>query len=533
MHAPSLLLVLATFAAGAGLRAQANGLAEPLVFVVADGDRAQAIDDFLRGAGLRLRHVGTAACKPEALRLADVVVVDWPDGAAFGATWPLGELDRWDRPTVFVGGCGERFARAWDLPGPAEIVAMAPGALGPAMQRLPPPDGATTTVARQGHLFHFVCATAPGEFAAAERTWFVDVVRDAARFATDRPILRRTVPVGAPLPPAELMRRERIDAVSTKLACDPRMFQSLERLVGSLDATDRELATELLTDLTVDGPGPDTTPHNWRNWLVARRGALVWDELSQVWRLDQLAYWRGLPSSGLRNEARADAGEREAEAVALAAKVVQHYGARAFEDLATFSCWQGDVCCLWDRRAGWFRVENHSVSTNTRTTRWEVAVLDTAADRDAIQGGGPPPRPTVSARGTFRNLVARVFLPTLLLDPGTSLRLVHDADADGEKVLAVHLAQRGFDLRTEYRLMVRDDGEIFSVEEWSGGGGKKRGTWRLLESTQCGPLLLPTSWRYESSRTPREYTITDPVWNPDLPAGVESATEQLTRPRER
>lgn len=533
MYVRSLLLMLATVVAGAGLRAQANELAEPLVFVVADGDRARAIDDILRGAGLRRRKLATADCTPSALRLADVVVVDWPEGVDLGATSPLGGLDRWDRPTVFVGSSGARFARRWLLPDPAAIAAMDVDDLGPEMGRMPPPADAVTRVMRQGHLFHFTCTPAPGAFAADERTWFVDTVRYAARFATDRPILHCPTIDGAPLSPDELVRRQRIETLAQQWQIEPNRQSALVALPERLDGVDRQQAEALLLDLVADGPGPDTTRNNWRNWLTGRRDKLVWDDLSRVWRLDELAYWRGIASQNLRNGARAGGGERDAEALALAAKVAQHYGGRAFDDLATFACWQGDVRCLWDRRNGWFRVENHHLDlpAKVRATQWEVAVFDTAADRDVIWGGGPPPRTRVSARSQYRSLAVRVFLPALLLNPGTSLDRRRGKDADSEQVLVVRLAQRGLDLNTEYHVVVLANGDILQVEEWR---DRKRGAvWRLEGTTLCGPLRLLTSWSNPESRLGREYTITDPVWNPDLPAGLESATEQLTEPRAR
>jgi hypothetical protein len=81
---------------------------------------------FLRQQFARVDGVERSTCTPDQLRTADVVVLDWPQSEGVMA-WmqdkkkerhnPLGELERWDRPTVLVGSAGLNLAAAWSLPG--------------------------------------------------------------------------------------------------------------------------------------------------------------------------------------------------------------------------------------------------------------------------------------------------------------------------------------------------------------------------------------------------------------------------------
>jgi hypothetical protein len=528
---PSFLFALALVCQDVWLPAQANDLAAPLVAVVADGARAETLDAMLRAAGMRRRRIAVADCTPAALRLADVVVVDWPEGELAGAL-PLGELERWDRPTVFVGTSGERFAQSWGLPTPGELAGHDGGARGPELWSFAPPAGAKTEVLRQGHLFHFPCELPAVMATAEERAWWVATVRHAARFVTDRPIVRHATANGAPLPAEETARRQRIEAAATGLSLDPSDMNVLLQLPDLLGGEQGEAATTLLQDLIAEGPGAGTTRNNWHNWLKPRLGAMVWDPLSHVWRLDLLAYRRGVATSTLAGDARADGGEREPEAVALATRVARHYGGRALDDLATFTCWQGEVCYLWDRRAGVFRMENHHVlPAGARATPWQVSVLDTAADRELIWGGGPPPRPRVSARGSYGDVLMQLFLPVLLLEPGTSLRRDRDRDSAGQQALVVRLALPGLDPKRYLRLLVdAETGTIASVEQWQ--GNRALSLWSVDSTTACGPLQVVTKWTADHRRRRSQVEYAAPTWNPELPPGIATATDLLTERRE-
>ena len=81
---------------------------------------------FLRQQFSRVDSVERSTCTPDQLRTADVVVLDWPQSEGVMA-WmrdeqkerhnPLGQLARWDRPTVLLGSAGLNLAAAWSLPG--------------------------------------------------------------------------------------------------------------------------------------------------------------------------------------------------------------------------------------------------------------------------------------------------------------------------------------------------------------------------------------------------------------------------------
>jgi hypothetical protein len=488
-------------------------------------DNTERLMVILRDSGLPPRLVQRVVCGPLALRLADVVVVDWPDVARDAGARPFGELERWNVPTVFLGACGEHFARGFGLPTAAEIAQMPQHVRGPEMEVVSWPGDSQVQIWRQGHLFYFGSSAAE-TWSAADREALARTIALAARFVIDRPFVRPVVASGEPLPGPEPERRQRIDAGAQLLERDVRQLETLVALPKLHDGP------ALLHDLVADGPGADTSVNNWTNWLRGRSDKMVWDELSHVWRLDPVACARGVPSRTLRGNARADGAGRDPDALALAAKVVQRYGGRAFGDLSTFACWVGEVRMLWDRREGCFRLENHGVlPPGARATSWQVAVLDTAADRDAIWGGGPAPRPRVSARGRFRDLLTRVFLPVMLLDPGTTLIRRADADSAGQQALVVQLAHRGLGAAELQLMVVAGTGEIVSVTERA--DSPRPQTWLLVATTPCGPLLLPTTWRLDGARRPTEFCVEDPTWNPELPTSLDTATEMLTQPRAR
>jgi len=89
-------------------------------------ERGKDFVQFLRAQFARVDAVERSTCTPAMLRTADVVVLDWPQQGAV-STWvrdkprvrenPLGELARWDRPTVLIGSAGLNLATEWGLPG--------------------------------------------------------------------------------------------------------------------------------------------------------------------------------------------------------------------------------------------------------------------------------------------------------------------------------------------------------------------------------------------------------------------------------
>jgi hypothetical protein len=80
---------------------------------------------FLREQFGRVDAIERATCTPDQLRTADVVVLDWPQDDGVMAKFnkkepcknPLGELPRWDRPTVLIGSAGLNLATEWSVPG--------------------------------------------------------------------------------------------------------------------------------------------------------------------------------------------------------------------------------------------------------------------------------------------------------------------------------------------------------------------------------------------------------------------------------
>ncbi len=90
-------------------------------------ERGKDFLGFLRQQFPRVDAVERATCEPQQLRTADVVVLDWWQHDDGVSVWlrdkqaprrvPLGELARWDRPTVLIGSAGLNLAAAWGLPG--------------------------------------------------------------------------------------------------------------------------------------------------------------------------------------------------------------------------------------------------------------------------------------------------------------------------------------------------------------------------------------------------------------------------------
>lgn len=89
-------------------------------------ERGKDFVQFLRAQFHRVDAIERNGCTPALLRTADVVVLDWPQQQGV-IEWmqdkqkphhnPLGELRRWDRPTVLLGSAGLNVAADWGLPG--------------------------------------------------------------------------------------------------------------------------------------------------------------------------------------------------------------------------------------------------------------------------------------------------------------------------------------------------------------------------------------------------------------------------------
>lgn len=432
---------------------------------------------------------------------------------------------------------------------------------------------------RQGNLLHFGFEPSPSQANATGRKLLLNSIAYIARFVSDRPIVRERSfvdPSGSDAPSwrlhwllgaadvdvqrlaaafaapwqqqiaaldldaARAFVRQRLPALCTEdgrfgfdadalvLGVDVQKDGVLQQLAAMLAGERAEAALRLLRRLLPDGPAADTSPANWRNWLQARRDFLCFDPHSHGWRIDPVAQWRWQPSRELRGAARADGDAvRDAAAVALAERVaVHHGGARALDDLQAFRCAVGERRMLWDRRGGVFRIENTGiVPPGHFATAWKLAIFDTAADTDVVKGGGPSPRPFVSGGGDYRAMVERLFLPLLLLEPGTSLRLLPD-DEDGRHRLEVRLGGNGMDPKQVHVLHIdAATSAVVAVDEMPRPGARAT-TWRIEALTAVGPLLLPTRFVREG-RNPQTIEYCEPVWNPEVPKDAASATGML------
>lgn len=380
------------------------------------------------------------------------------------------------------------------------------------MQLLRVGKGEAVSVWRQGNFFYVPSSTAS----------LVSLVRRAATFVVDRPVVRFSGP-------DDVARRDRVVELAKKLKVAIHDMTALQALPARIRTTDEHDARNLLASCLEGGPSESTTLNNWKNWLRPRAAGMCWDPLSKVWRVDPTAQWRKVKTGDLRGDARADGHVRDEQAITVAASVVQFYGGRALDDLETFSCWQGDMKFLWDRKRGYFRIESH-IKVRARATPWKASAMDTFTDQQLVWGNGGGRGPRIASRGMYRDLVERTFLPLMLLDPGMGLRYLENESTAKEAVIGVKLAGRGLELQSEFVLKIaRDTGAVLTMEER--GRSRLVTVFTLLETTTCGPLKLPTHWQAKTLRRSRDHELQDVQWNPKLPPGIESATDHLTKPR--
>lgn len=525
-----LLVTLSLVVFAAVLRAQTDNsdrsTAGPAlrVAVVASSvsERAKAIVQGLRDVGVRVQRLTPDHCEPTAFWSTDVVIVDWPDGRKLEPK-NHGEFLRWHRPTLFFAESGSRFAAAWHLPTAKQLAGFPEAERGPAMQLMEFGKAGAMDVWRHGNLF-YLPENLPEQLALGRFNQFVACVKRAARFVVDRPVVRFSA-LG------DVERRDRVVALAAELKVDLSSVEQLLALPARLRTKDTRKARELLVSCVEDGPGPHATIGTWGNWVRSRLEGMHWDALSQMWRVDELAHGRGVPSSDLLGDKRAGGANPDVEALVIAAKTVQHYGGRAFADLQTFSCWHGDLFYMWDRRRGYFRVECH-VTQFARATPWKASVMDSFTDKQLVWGNGGGGGPRIAAREMYRNMIVRTFLPLMLLDPGVGLRYLGNGSSAEEAVLSVRLAGRGLQFKSSHELTVsRVTGEVIRFRARNASGLQE--VYELMESDACGPLIVPTKWRVQLGRRLRDYTIEDLSWNPDLPARTGSATERLTSPRKK
>lgn len=507
------------FAAPVAVRAQ-QATEPPLrVALVADGLRGRQFEKLLTAAGMRVRRISPDRASPGALRmLGDVVVYDWPQVLGPGTALPLGELARWDRPTVFVGLASEHLPPRWGLPTSAQLAAMSEGDFGPEIEIVARPAGATVGVWRQGNLAHFASELAPDELGAADRAWFNQVVTYLADFVIDRPIVRYATQNGEPLPAAEVARRVRIAGTFARYGHDVWQHELLDELAKRVEGIPGDPVRDLLEDLVPDGP-VGGGKQDWAAFVGVPQANMCWDALSQVWRVDPLMDYR-IGWAPKRGRARADIAARDAKARDLVAKVIAFYGGAALGDLGTFSCWSGNTLLAWDRRNGLFRTERHSDATG-RPTR--VSVVDTAmVDRPLPRGSsGRLDEPGVAE---YIAMLECVFLPALLSERTTGYSLFPPADKDGMlglRVLSVLRPLAGGD----YLLRIDPaTGAIVSVAKRTGVPAGRPIV--LATTTFCGPLRLPQRW--DCQGCPQLFCEFEQfAWNPELPDGFATITDEL------
>jgi hypothetical protein len=304
---------------------------------------------------------------------------------------------------------------------------------------------------RQGNLLHFGFEPSPSEYNETGRKLLVNAVVYISRFTTDRPIVR-SKSILDPGPGASkhwfdfmlTSPKAKVEDLAAWFAApwgeqigklemaEARAFVNermpalwVEGTKFTFDADALQLGVDLqkpgvvrqLADMLrlrrygylgrrtggsrkalaheVGGRRPGRRHDGEQLGQLAEEGdALCFDWHSHVWRVDPLAIRRVAKSADLRGPARADGDARRDPAAAeLAAKVVAyHGGARAFDDLAAFSCRFGEIRCFWDRLHGLFRLENTGTIPEDNATRVEGRDLRCSRRRRPRARRWPPSR---------------------------------------------------------------------------------------------------------------------------------------------
>lgn len=519
------LTVAVALSAGAGNAQQVPG--RPLrVALIADAKAplGRQLQTSLRTAGMRPTRISPEACRRESWWQADVLVVVWPDDLRLAPDTPL---TRWDRPTVFVGKTGDRFARHWQLPTPSEMT--------PTLRQANPELERRTLGSleclRQGHLVYLPEPPPTGQEKAQRDAWFegaAAAVRWCARYRSDRPILRTSRdPAHLAREAARIARvKKGIDKFELDVSDISRLIDFPYQLMGS----DQASAERLLLDLFPQGPDEGSPRNEWMYWLVAEQNWLVYNPLRYRWYRDPLAMWRG-GSQSLVGRQRADSGDNPADAVAVAKLVSKHYGGQLLHELQTFRCRSGDEVYLWDRRRGYFRVETHfpPASPADRATGNEGTVRAAAFDTTSNTEIRLSPRAT--AQAAFHRMLEQSFLPLMLLEPGVQLRL-REGDEPDIAILQARFCCAHTFLARNYQLSVdQKTGAVTHLKSWIGGWHTS--TFDVVATSQCGPLRLPTSRTMTFAFEPATITFDSLEWNPRLPDGIESAKHALTSARKK
>ncbi|MFK7738993.1 MAG: hypothetical protein AB8H80_01625 [Planctomycetota bacterium] len=507
-----------------------EGVFDVALIAPLEAPRTKAMRAALRQAGVRVRPLAPDRAAREDWWSVDVLVVDLPADVALPAT----SLARWDRPTVFVGGCGARFAAAWGLPLPQQLATTYAKA-GPDIHRIVLAGDEAHGCWRQGQLF-YLPAEATG--AAGKDTQssvpqdapsgLGAIVRVAARFRTDR-AMTTACGVGEDAAEAERSRRARMHAAAAARGTKPSSLADLGLLVGRINSERAQVEQEL-ADLVPEGPSGEFARASWPWFVAANKRSLYWDGVGERWRVDLLARDLGIKSSDLLGGKRADGAGRDPFALALAKRVTSRHGAAALRDLRTFRCWYGTVCIEWDRVRGLLRLENHAPTPRQQPLSWRMAVLDTAVGELRCFDSPAPPGSfdKKPVERMFQQFLALVVSPLLLMEPSTSLEAVDRDAADGDLALKVRFGMRGFDPRIHYIVRIHATRyDLLSIYEHSSRSTRPRD---LLRTVQCGPIKLPQAWR--SNMTTWGFEISNTEWNPTLPAGFATSIARLATPPE-
>jgi hypothetical protein len=96
-------------------------LSQRVLYIGDNPERSRQFSAFLAKHFTRVETTRRTGFDPARARDADVVLLDWQqgEGPLEKAESPLGERQRWSKPTVLLGSAGLLLSVAWDIRGGA------------------------------------------------------------------------------------------------------------------------------------------------------------------------------------------------------------------------------------------------------------------------------------------------------------------------------------------------------------------------------------------------------------------------------
>ncbi len=116
-----LITILLAFSSSISADTQADeSLPLSLLYLATyDPDRTESFQEFFEQRFQSASVIERGDFEPPQAANYDVVVLDWPQSERLSGEYesPLGDLDDWNTPTVFLGSAGHLLAGPWEVIG--------------------------------------------------------------------------------------------------------------------------------------------------------------------------------------------------------------------------------------------------------------------------------------------------------------------------------------------------------------------------------------------------------------------------------